>query len=87
MTRTRGFYLGLFLCSATGLLQAADATILRARHQALAPQLASNQFQRPLYLESSQSDSLLQGDIYAEVGQPFSQTGPALQGANSGATC
>ncbi len=70
----------ILLCSPLGLLQAADAPSLRARHTALMPQLARNQFQRPLYLESSQSDSQLQGDIYAEVTQPFSQAGPALQG-------
>lgn len=69
----------VLLCSPAGLLQAADAPSLRSRHQALAQQLASNQFKRPVYLESSQTDNQLQGDIYAEVGQPFSQTGPALQ--------
>ncbi|UUY08256.1 hypothetical protein LRS11_21080 [Pseudomonas sp. J452] len=70
----------MLLCAPTSLLQAADAPSLRARHQALAAQLASNQFQRPLYLESSQADNQLQGDIYAEVAQPFAQAGPALQG-------
>lgn len=67
-------------CSPLGLLQASDAPALRARHQALTEQLAHNPFQRPLYLESKQSDSQLQGDIYAEVEQPFSVAGPALQG-------
>lgn len=77
MKRKLVFCLAL-LCCPTGLLQAADAASLRARHQALAQQLASNQFQRPLYLQSSETDNQLQGDIYAEVAQPFSQTGPAL---------
>ena len=67
-------------CSPLGLLQASDAPALCARYQALTEQLAHNLFQRPLYLESKQSDSQLQGDIYAEVEQPFSVAGPALQG-------
>ncbi|MBB1521265.1 hypothetical protein [Aquipseudomonas guryensis] len=79
MTPTRLLCL-MLLCAPSGLLQAADAPTLRARHQALAAQLASNQFQRPLYLESSQADNQLQGDIYAEVAQPFAKAGPALQG-------
>ncbi|QKE64068.1 hypothetical protein HNE05_12160 [Aquipseudomonas campi] len=79
MTPTRLLCL-MLLCAPTSLLQAADAPTLRARHQALAAQLASNQFQRPLYLESTQTDNQLQGDIYAEVAQPFAQAGPALQG-------
>lgn len=79
MTPFRLFCL-LLLCSASGLLQAGDAAALRARHLALAEPLANNPFQRPLYLESTQGDSLLQGDIYAELEQPFSQAGPALQG-------
>jgi hypothetical protein len=79
MTPLRLFCL-LLLCSPLGLLQAGDAAALRARHLALAEPLANNPFQRPLYLESQHSDSLLRGDIYAELGQPFSQAGPALQG-------
>lgn len=79
MTALRLFCL-LLLCSPLGLLQAGDASTLRTRHQALAEQLANNPFQRPLYLESKQGDSQLQGDIYAEVEQPFSAAGPALQG-------
>lgn len=78
MTALRVFCLLLY--GPVGLLQAADAPTLRARHAALLPHLANNQFQRPLYLESSQTDSQLQGDIYAELEQPFSQAGPALQG-------
>lgn len=81
MIGTRGFYLALLLCAPAGLLQADDAATLRASHLALAAQLAHNQFQRPLFLESSQTDNLLQGDIYAEIAQPFSLVGPALQGS------
>jgi hypothetical protein len=59
---------------------AQDAASLRLRHDALREQLASNQFGRPLHLESSDSAGNLQGDVYALVTQPFAVAGPALQG-------
>ena len=64
----------------TAPAQAQDAAALRAKHEALRDQLASNQFQRPLYLESTQSATELRGDVYAVVEQPYSVVGPALQG-------
>ncbi len=60
--------------------QAQDAASLRQRHDALRGALASNAFQRPLVLESSEAPGGLQGDIYALVEQPFGVAGPALQG-------
>ena len=60
--------------------QAQDASSLKARHAALREQLASNQFQRPLYLESTNNADGLKGDVYAVVNQPYSTVGPALQG-------
>lgn len=59
--------------------QAQDAASLQARYAALHDQLASNPFQRPLYLESSQTADELRGDIYALVEQPFAVVGPALR--------
>lgn len=56
----------------------ADAVALTARHAQLRDQLASNQFQRPLYIESSEVSGRLQGDIYALVEQPYTVVGPAL---------
>ena len=47
------------------LAQAQDAASLQARHAVLREQLASNPFQRPLYLESSDRSGELKGDIYA----------------------
>jgi hypothetical protein len=59
------------------------AMALRAMHQQLAPQLASNPFQRPLHLQSQQTEERLQGDIYAVLDQPFSLVGAALQDGNN----
>ncbi len=61
--------------------QAQDAASLRQRHDALHGALASNVFQRPLVLESSEPPGGLQGEIYALVDQPFALAGPALQGS------
>ncbi len=68
-----------FLLAASSLAQANVADTLRARHQALGPQLADNVFKRPLVIESSQSSTTLVGDIYAVLDQPFRVAGPALQ--------
>jgi len=63
------------------LVLAQDAAGLKARHGALGSKLTSNQFERPLYIESSQRAGILKGDIYARFEQPFSVLGPALQGS------
>ena len=83
-----GLVLAAFLCALAGLpasAQAQDAATLRARHGALSERLASNPFQRPLHLESSERSSDLKGDAYAVMAQPFAVVGPALQGM--GAWC
>jgi hypothetical protein len=74
----RSALLGLLVGSSQA--QANDATSLRERHAALREQLASNQFKRPLYLESSEGSGELKGDIYARIEQPYAVVGPALQG-------
>lgn len=72
------------LCTLIGmplLAQAEDAAqVLKARHLALSEELASNPFDRPLYLESSETKTSLEGEIYALVEQPFAVVGPSLQG-------
>jgi hypothetical protein len=57
----------------------AAAAALRARHAALQAELASNAFQRPLHLASTQSDDSLKGEVHAVVPHPFASVGPALQ--------
>ncbi len=68
--------------SGTGLACAHDATSLRARHAALQEQLAHNQFQRPLVIESNQTDGDLKGDIFSVVNVPYATLNPALQGTD-----
>jgi len=60
--------------------QAQDGAALAARYETLRAALDSNQFQRPLYLESLEASGDLQGDVYARIAQPFGVVSPALQG-------
>lgn len=65
-------WLGLFMpVWGAGGSQALGPAALRAKHVALGPQLASNQFQGPLYLASTESAEQLEGDVYALVKHPF----------------
>ncbi len=59
---------------ATALQDAAQgASALRSRYAQLAPQLANNEFGRPLYLESQEGENALRGEVFAVVSQPFEQ--------------
>lgn len=58
---------------------AQDAASLKARHEAMREELANNAFRRPLFLESSETESQVKGDIYGRIAQPFTLLGPAMQ--------
>jgi hypothetical protein len=65
--------------------QAADnAASLRDKYQSLTRQLAHNQFQRPLYLESQELPAALRGDIYGVVNYPFATVSGALNDPTQG---
>lgn len=66
----------------TGLVCAQDAASLRARHASLHEQLAHNQFQRPLVIESNQTEGDLKGDVFSVVDVPYATLNPALQGTD-----
>ena len=55
-----------------------SAASLRAKYLALTTQLGSNQFKRPLYLQSVESPSDLRGEIYALVDYPFATVNQAF---------
>lgn len=57
-----------------------DSAALRARHAQLRELLADNQFQRPMVLESTQTDGALKGEVNAVVAHPYAIVGRALQG-------
>ena len=64
-----------FLAHASGLLGAAS---LRARHGALAPQLADNPFGGPLVLQSQEVARRIDGEVYAVLEHPFATVSAAL---------
>lgn len=60
---------------------ATPASLLRAKHASLTETLASNVYKRPLHIESTESESMLKGDVYAVVPHPFPVVGAALTDA------
>ena len=55
-----------------------SAVALLAKYAAAQDRLSHNQFQRPLYLDSSETSGSVAGDIYALVNQPFATVDTAL---------
>lgn len=69
----------LCLLCQSAFAQADDkAASLRDKYQSLTQQLAHNPFQRPLYLESQELPSALNGDIYGVVDYPFALVNDTL---------
>ena len=56
----------------------ADAELMRSQYASLAQRLEHNQFERPLVLDSVESRDRLEGDIYAVVDHPYTETRNAL---------
>jgi len=71
---------GLFLTPAAF---AQDAGALRAREAELREQLTNNQFQRPMVLESTGANGVLNGDVYAVVDYPYDVVGRTLSRMDS----
>lgn len=61
------------------------AAALQARYTALTPQLARNEFQRPLVIESSESPNSVSGNAYAVINYPFTTVSTAFK--NPGNWC
>lgn len=68
----------LLLACATLPVQA-GAVDLRARHTELRDALRDNAYGRQLYIDSSETSNVLQGDVYAVLDHPFPQVQRALQ--------
>src|SRR5450759_5070071 len=83
-TPTRLFAVAL-VCLGVGIAHADDADAnsaasLRAKYGVLQEQLSHNQFQRPLYMDSSEISRGVTGDIYAVINYSFATAGAALNG-------
>jgi len=68
---------------ALGPTARADGEALKARHASLTEQLARNQFQRPLVLDSTQTSGDLTGEIHALMEHPFATLDGALKRADN----
>jgi len=72
------------LCIGTGAAHAGDAEInssaaaLHSKYAASLYRLGHNQFQRPLYLDSSETSDGVAGDVYALLDYPLAIAGAAL---------
>ncbi|MCX4147882.1 hypothetical protein PQR70_28175 [Paraburkholderia madseniana] len=72
------------LCQSAFAQSADNAASLRNRYRSLTQQLAHNQFQRPLHLESQELPSALKGDIYGVVNYPFATVNGTLNEPTQG---
>jgi len=77
--RLRVTALGLALLFGSARALPQSAVSLLERHAQLREELANNQFQRPLVVQSSDQASELKGEIFAQLEQPFAAIAPRLQ--------
>jgi len=61
-----------------------NAAALRDKYDALAPQLKSNVFHRPIHLDSDETQDTLRGDVYAVVDYPFATVDSAFDDPQQG---
>ena len=59
------------------------ATTLMAKWTTFQPQLKARKFGEPLHLVSNEKDGRLEGDVYAELDQPFARVAAVLGSADS----
>lgn len=71
--------LSLAIAGVASAVAARDVTSVRAAYDAMDGRLATSPFGRPLVLESSLTDDVLAGDVYAVVEHPFARVHDALR--------
>lgn len=86
ITRRLAFMVLALLGLSLGALTWADdnATALRNKYEAIASQLKSNAFHRPIHFDSEETQNTLKGDIYAVVDYPFELVNRALNDPEQG---
>ena len=72
-------------CLGAGVAHAEDtdgisAAALRAKYVELQDRLSDNPFQKPLYMDSSETPGAVTGEVYARINYPFAMTDAALNG-------
>ena len=66
------------LCAATAPAFA-DAAALRAKHAELREELASNPYQRAMYIDSAESGKALSGEVYAILDHPYAKVSQSMR--------
>jgi hypothetical protein len=80
MSTLSGLRLALWLLLfAVGSAWADDAGALTARYQALRPQLETNVYGAPIYIESAEDGELWRGEVYGVLAHPFARLSAALR--------
>lgn len=77
-TAILGLMLATLLSHTTLAAEKIGAEALRSKYTELEDKLRHNQFKRPIYLQSTESSSTLEGDIYAKLDYPFATVNAAL---------
>jgi hypothetical protein len=84
------FFFSCLIFAQTGMSFARDVLVsgspevaLQAKYMALRDRLDQNEFQRPLSLDSSETDGELRGEIHAVLDFPFRETALALRGTHA----
>lgn len=73
--------LAFTVCAGSALAAPAksDAAALQTKYTTLTSQLARNEFQRPLVIESSESSDAVNGNAYAVINYPFAAVNAAFK--------
>jgi hypothetical protein len=61
--------------------ESSTSALLLAKYTSLSDRLQKNPYQRPLYLDSTESGTDIEGDIYAVVDYPFATVNAGLRGS------
>lgn len=84
--RSAGFILALFFF--TGSFSAwssdqASAALLFAKLEDIQDKLQNNQFDAPIYMETTSKDSVSRGEVYGLLNYPFQQVAQSLRSSNN----
>ncbi len=88
-SRLRTFCASLAVLTGAGVVLAqpsvgdGGAQALQAKYAVLAPQLMKNEFDRPLVIESTESDKSVSGNAYAVINYPFATVASSFRDADN----
>ena len=88
MNKLIAWFVALLMCAmfvaAATAAEEDRAAALRTQYSELADKLRQNQFDKPIYLNSSEGEKHVTGDIYARLDYPFAKVKAALNDPKQG---